>query len=172
MKKCATCKQEKSLTEFGKNIKKKDGLQQDCNECRKKLRKELYQKNKGNNPSVVKVKKTNKETINELNAEITKIKEKLSKQAKTLKIIGHLGRVLSSLLAAKRKKELGIKKIYIGFDKEKNIRVIKVIHPNSLVKDFEGCYVNIEGDFIKFDNNNFTKEIEKELNEFDYEEIG
>lgn len=42
MKTCPTCKQTKSLSEFGKNKAKKDGLQSQCNECRKEANKKYY----------------------------------------------------------------------------------------------------------------------------------
>ena len=46
MKTCSKCKIEKEVSEFNKNKTKKDGLQFECESCRKKLNKEHYQANK------------------------------------------------------------------------------------------------------------------------------
>lgn len=45
MKVCITCKKEKELTEFNKNAKKPDGLQQCCRECTKEYSAKWYQGN-------------------------------------------------------------------------------------------------------------------------------
>lgn len=46
MKKCYKCKKEKPLSEFSKNLSKKDGLSSQCRECHKQLRHNHYLKNK------------------------------------------------------------------------------------------------------------------------------
>lgn len=45
MKKCATCKQEKSLEEFNKNKTRKDGYQTLCKECNRERSKKYYIEN-------------------------------------------------------------------------------------------------------------------------------
>ncbi len=42
MKKCWTCKKEKPISDFGRNSRRKDGLQGYCRECGKRKDKELY----------------------------------------------------------------------------------------------------------------------------------
>lgn len=46
MKKCHKCNTTKSLYDFAKNKKKKDGLQSSCKECTAKYKLEYYSKNK------------------------------------------------------------------------------------------------------------------------------
>lgn len=43
-KRCSKCKIDKSISEFGKNSSKKDGLQSACNICRKTANREYYKK--------------------------------------------------------------------------------------------------------------------------------
>lgn len=44
MKQCITCKQQKSLTEYHKNKRKSDGLQNECKECCKIRDRKYYKK--------------------------------------------------------------------------------------------------------------------------------
>ena len=46
MKKCSKCDKDKSLSEFSKSIKKKDGYNSYCKECNKTYQKNHYQDNK------------------------------------------------------------------------------------------------------------------------------
>lgn len=45
-KRCPTCGEEKSLSEFGRNKSKKDGLQVHCKLCRRKYNAQYYQASK------------------------------------------------------------------------------------------------------------------------------
>lgn len=63
---CSKCKQEKPISEFGKNKKRKDGLKVYCKECRKKNGSLYYSKNKESiNEKHKKHYHKNKESINE-----------------------------------------------------------------------------------------------------------
>jgi 23S rRNA G2069 N7-methylase RlmK/C1962 C5-methylase RlmI len=46
MKKCSTCKLEKSLSEFRKDTSRKDGIHCTCNSCNKLIQKKWYERNK------------------------------------------------------------------------------------------------------------------------------
>lgn len=46
MKKCTTCKDNKNLTEFNKNKRKKDGYSNVCRDCNKKYSQKYYNNNK------------------------------------------------------------------------------------------------------------------------------
>jgi hypothetical protein len=46
MKECTMCKQSKALSEFNKNICRKDGLQNKCRDCSRKHSKEYYKDHK------------------------------------------------------------------------------------------------------------------------------
>lgn len=46
MKKCITCHEEKGLSSFNRNTKKKDGLQDRCRQCDNAANRDWYQKNK------------------------------------------------------------------------------------------------------------------------------
>ena len=46
MKKCRICEEEKPESEFNKNARRKDGLQNECRVCDKALRKKYYESNR------------------------------------------------------------------------------------------------------------------------------
>jgi hypothetical protein len=84
MKKCSKCKEEKKLTEFSKDKRKKDGLRYNCKSCLKEYRqankekrkeydKEYYQANKKRlNKRNKEYNKANKEKINQYKKEYKK----------------------------------------------------------------------------------------------------
>ena len=76
---CNRCKLEKDLTEFGFDKVRKDGKQVYCKQCKRELRKEIYQKNKVINSIKEDAEKDNiivslKEEINQLKVKSLEIK--------------------------------------------------------------------------------------------------
>jgi hypothetical protein len=57
LKICNFCKEEKSLSEFSKNITRKDGLNIFCRLCYSNYQKEWYQKNKAKHKQAVQIRK-------------------------------------------------------------------------------------------------------------------
>lgn len=64
MKICYTCKLEKSLTEFAKKKRNKDGFQSECKQCRQAYQQKWYQNNIVSHKA--KVAKRNKKVVDEL----------------------------------------------------------------------------------------------------------